>query len=404
MNRQLAGPVLVAGMTMVFAGCSGGGSSSPDVSTSPPPPPPHTVTPAQIQAAIDTANNPDPSSSCGTIAQNADNPPIHNNVGFYWEIGDENGIIKDSASGLTAAGSVTPTGGVQYTRSSNLSIASASKWIYGAYVLETKATPSAGSYTIDSSYVPFLHFTSGYENMNDDTCDGIGVTVQDCLTAANNLNIAGAPDNGSQTVGDSGKFYYNSGHLEVFEGGGDSSIAGVMNGANLASGDLANKVQSALAAHNVNMNISYFSPSPAGGIYTTPGDYAAFLKGLIRSNDPLIMRHFLKPTNQDTYAVCTQPVFNSCPTAVFAPLPPTVAWHYSITHWIEDDPTTGDGAYSSPGKLGFYPWVDSTFTYYGIVAREDHNAPPLPQNAPFFLSDNCGEAIRTAFLTGVKQN
>ncbi len=403
MNRTFAGHWVLYGLTMGLAACGGGGSSTNASTSPPPPPPPPSATAAQIQAAIDTANNADPSSSCGTIAQNADNV-LNNNVGFYWEIGDENGIIKDSASGLVAAGSVLPAGGVTYTRDSVLSIASASKWVYGAYVLETQATGSAGSYTIPDSFVPFLRFTSGYENMADTTCTSYTETVQDCLTTANGLGISGAPDNGSQTVADSGKFYYNSGHLEVFEGGGDPSIAGVMNGANYSAADLATAVQDALAAHNVNWNFNYSSANPAGGIYTTSGDYAEFLKGLIRKNDPLILRYFLKPASDDPYAVCTNPTFNICPTSVFAPLPPTVSWHYSITHWIEDDPTTGDGAYSSPGKLGFYPWVDSTFTYYGIVAREDHNSPSLPQNAPFFESDNCGEAIRKAFLTGQKQN
>jgi len=29
----------------------------------------------------------------------------------------------------------------------------------------------------------------------------------------------------------------------------------------------------------------------------------------------------------------------------------------------------GDGAFSSPGAFGFYPWIDRTKTNYGVLAR-----------------------------------
>ena len=70
---------------------------------------------------------------------------------------------------------------------------------------------------------------------------------------------------------------------------------------------------------------------------------------------------------------------------------------------LEDDPDTGDGAYSSPGKAGFYPWIDSTKTYYGMVARYDTNSTGTATTAPFYMSVVCGEAIRKAFTTGVVQ-
>ena len=31
----------------------------------------------------------------------------------------------------------------------------------------------------------------------------------------------------------------------------------------------------------------------------------------------------------------------------------------------------GDGAFSSPGLFGFYPWIDAGKTYYGVLARYD---------------------------------
>jgi len=123
--------------------------------------------------------------------------------------------------------------------------------------------------------------------------------------------------------------------------------------------------------------------------------YAIFLRKLLAgSPTPLLIGSML-----GSDAVCTNPM--TCPTAVFSPIPgsanPTESWHYGLAHWIEDDPTVGDGAFSSPGRFGFYPWVDATRTIYGVLARE---AP----NGPFgYDSAVCGRLIRKAWVTGVAQ-
>ena len=67
-------------------------------------------------------------------------------------------------------------------------------------------------------------------------------------------------------------------------------------------------------------------------------------------------------------------------------------------HWVEDDPVTGDGTFSSAGAFGFYPWIDATKTYYGILAREDTSG-----GGNGFPSAECGRNIRKAFVTGVAQ-
>ena len=94
-----------------------------------------------------------------------------------------------------------------------------------------------------------------------------------------------------------------------------------------------------------------------------------------------------------THAVCTNPI--SCPAAVLAPIPLRESWHYSIGHWVEDDPAVGDGAFSSGGAFGFYPWIDASKTYYGVVARA------APAGA--LDSVDCGRLIRKAWVTGVAQ-
>lgn len=43
----------------------------------------------------------------------------------------------------------------------------------------------------------------------------------------------------------------------------------------------------------------------------------------------------------------------------------------SLKHWFENDPVVGDSALSSAGTFGFYPWIDASKTFYGVLARKD---------------------------------
>ena len=86
----------------------------------------------------------------------------------------------------------------------------------------------------------------------------------------------------------------------------------------------------------------------------------------------------------------------TCTSAVSTPVPSTESWHYSLGHWVEDDPAVGDGAFSSAGAFGFYPWVDASKTYYGVLARED-----LLGTGMGVESARCGRLIRKAWMTGV---
>ena len=61
---------------------------------------------------------------------------------------------------------------------------------------------------------------------------------------------------------------------------------------------------------------------------------------------------------------------------------------------MEDDPVVGDGAFSSPGAFGFYPWIDASKTYYGVLARQGAAGTGVD-------SVNCGRLIRKAWVTGV---
>jgi CubicO group peptidase (beta-lactamase class C family) len=135
------------------------------------------------------------------------------------------------------------------------------------------------------------------------------------------------------------------------------------------------------------INLSYTQPQLAGGVRTSAKDYAIFLKKLL--NNQLKMAALL-----GTNPVCTNP--STCTNAVSTPITTGANWHYSMGHWVEDDLSTGDGAFSSTGAFGFYPWLDASKTYYGIVARFDVAGSGNE-------SAQCGARIRKAWITGVVQ-
>jgi hypothetical protein len=281
-----------------------------------------------------------------TIKSNAACTPL---TQFYWEIGDVNGPIASGAVGTTVAAATV------------MGIASASKLVFGAYVLEHFAGDTS---KIDMNA---MRMGSGYVGLVYDACIGTA-SVSACFNASNNSKYVAA---------DVGQFYYNGGHFQKY-----AVDLGLGNDDNVA---LANDVKAAIGTE---FTFTYGSPQLAGGIKTSANDYAAFLRkilaGKLKIHDHL-----------GGDPVCTEPG-SSCAAALYSPAP--AAWHYSYAHWVEDDPTTGDGAFSSPGAFGFYPWIDATKTYYGILARYA----PLEAKA-YVQSALCGAAIRKAFVTGVAQ-
>ncbi len=321
-----------------LAGCGGGDSSPP-----PPPapsPPPTGLTDAQRGAAA-TATANSSANACAPIAP------------FYWEIGDR--------SARLASGSVTSPGSATvYTASSTMSIASASKWLYGAYVVQRR-----GGAPTDSD-IKFLTFRSGYVDFSN--CLR-GQSVDQCVTYQNNGVHSAAAD---------GRFAYGGGHME-------NHASQAMGLGPLFNDGLASEIRAQLGS---DVNLVYTQPQLAGGVASTADDYARFLRKLLGGQ--LQMGALL-----GTHAVCTNPA--TCATALHTPVPSAESWHYSLGHWVEDDPTVGDGAFSSAGAFGFYPWVDASKTWYGVLAREVINS------GEGFVSASCGRLIRKAWVTGVAQ-
>ena len=313
---------------LLLTGCGGGGGDPGD-------PPPTEA--ARIAAAADTAQS--TSNACNPIRP------------FYWEVGNS-AAAKVAGSVPGSAGSAT------YTASTVMNVASASKWLYGAYVVQRR------NGVLTAEDIKFLHFRSGYTSFS--ICLP-GDTVNSCLLRGSNDTYTAAND---------GKFYYDGGHMQKH--------ADLMGLGAMGNAALADELRSQLGT---DIAMAYSQPQPAGGVTSTAADYARFLRKLLAGN--LRLGAIL-----GTQAVCTNPAI--CASAVATPVPLNESWDYSLGHWVEVDPIKGDGAFSSAGAFGFYPWIDAGKTSYGIVARQ----------AALGSGDDsmyCGRLIRKAWLTGVAQ-
>jgi len=295
----------------------------------------------RIAAAEDTARG--TSNACAAIHP------------FYWELGD--------GSAALASGAV---GGAAYGADTSMNIASASKWLYGAYVTEVRD----GLFSDED--VKYLTFRSGYTSFR--ICLP-GDTVSECADRLVNRAYNAADD---------GFFYYGGGHMQRH-----ASTLGL---GPLDDAALAAEMQRVLGSDIV---LSYSQPQLAGGAVTTAADYARFLRKLLGGDLQVA-------SALGTHAVCTNP--STCDAAHSTPIPTDESWHYSIGHWVEDDPLVGDGAFSSPGAFGFYPWIDAGKTIYGIIARKEGQGDDGAAESPAYVeSVHCGRLIRKAWFAGVAQ-
>lgn len=341
MNNQRKLALLSAvSCSLLLAACGGGGDSNSVSAPSPSPTPaptPSGPTDSQRVAAATTTAQTNP--NCAESAIGA----------FYWEIGDGNGI---KASGQIGSGTDGTT---------QMSIASASKWVYSTYVVQKRNG-------VNSVDVPYLNFTSGYTQFNSIACSALD-TVDSCLGSET-----------GQEAGTIGKFSYGSGHMQ-------NHAASKMGLGSMTATGLTTEIASTLG----NYGFEYGNPNLAGGLVASGNGYGAFLRAMLRGT--LAMKASL-----GTNKVCADP--DACSSsAVASPIASAdtgETWYYSLGHWVEDDPTIGDHAFSSAGALGFYPWIDKTKTYYGVLARRADNE----QNAGY-NSAKCGRMIRQAWVTGV---
>lgn len=321
------------------------------------------------QTTVVTSTTPSPNSVAAAIATASDNALCGNTIApFYWEIGDQNGTLVTGSLGTTATGPITG--------STLFSVDSASKLLYAAYVVQERGAAS----NLSAADIDFLHFASGYTYLPLVTATSVCPltlspdTVNECLTQKTPAGILYSAQNPA-TVG---KFDYDGGHMEnhasqlMTIGNTDFESLGPIVSAQLGTG----------------ISFVYTEPLMSGGVETSASMYGQVLRNILSVSSPLAMNDAL-----GTSPVCTLP--SSTCNAVYTPFPQE-AWSYSIGHWVEDNPATnGDGAFNSAGSYGFYPWIDATKSYYGIVARDAANGA--------YPSVQCGRLIRAAFITGVQQ-
>jgi hypothetical protein len=186
---------------------------------------------------------------------------------FYWEIGN--------ATAAIVTGSATPDGGTAVLSSTRMSIASASKWIYGTYVVQKRG----GAANLTAADIPFLTFTSGYTYMGSDTQ---GATCTAPTAGADSINYCltlpstTSPGHSFNQVNPAtaGVFDYDSGHEENHAGQFQPEINA------LDTAALGGAIASGLEISGITLR--YNQPLLAGGIYASADDYSPILRAILR--------------------------------------------------------------------------------------------------------------------------
>lgn len=166
---------------------------------------------------------------------------------FYWEIGDKNQKLASGTKGLLPPGA-----------NSKFDIASASKWMFAAYVYKKRGN------SLSSADIEALTMRTGYNNSA--SCL-LTTTVGGCFNAglgSNKNNLQNGTPDGSGSY----KFYYSSGSFQKFAAV-DLGLAADNNSA------LASEMQSYLGG---DIAFSFVTPQPAGGVRTDATNYAIFLR------------------------------------------------------------------------------------------------------------------------------
>ena len=369
------------GLVTVVSGALVGGTSTigvTDVATG--------ISASPSQSTVVTATLPS-SNSVNAATQTANDNALCTAISpFYWEIGDQNDPL--------ASGSVGLDNGAPISGSTQYSIASASKMLYGAYVTQVRGAAS----NLTPSDITFLTLTSGYANIPDTTTEASICPQTDhpddvaqCLLLTSPLSQFPNEPFGYQIASEVGEFYYNSGHMEVHANQPSMAPLGTTPVAAIGSPNSLGSLFVAELGTDMDMAplepFNYTEPLIAGGVTTTGDVYAEVLRSILSGSLAFGDALGIDP-------VCTLSTMPDCTnTAGYTPFP-LEAWHYSIGHWVEDA-TGEDGAFSSAGEFGFYPWIDSTKSYYGIVSHNAANSA--------YPSIECGRLIRAAFMTGTPQ-
>lgn len=281
---------------------------------------------------------------------------------FYWEIGDAAQKLASGTRGGGAPGATT-----------QMPVYSASKWVYAAYVYQRR------NGVLSSADLQALRMHAGYTESSQCL---LSTTVGACYSLMD-----------AQDPGAVDQYFYAAGNFQK-HASVDMGLSSL------------NKTQLATEIHNYLGNdwiFTYNQPQLAGRGKSSASDYGKFLRKML-SGSILMYADVLGSDAVCTYTGPTDPVTGrtNCPASLYSPTSDPEAgmdedWDYSLGHWVETDPVEGDGAFSSPGAAGFYPWIDAGRTWYGVLAREQVGATSSADSV------RCGRKIRKAWVTGTAQ-
>jgi len=302
-----------------------------------------------------------------------------------------------------------------YTAQTRNPLASATKWVTGTTILtlvqqgSLALTTRTGDLLRDRSgalwsgaigqitLADLLSFTSGMEGDIDSATD-TGITLQEAV-----LRIHDSQTRAGFTLAPpKSRYWYGASHLRV---------AGRM--AEVATGqswqqifDRTLRQPLGWAANSI---YSIGGPNPAldggdGGIRCSGEEYMRFLVLLLRkglyNGQRLISETLIAAQRADAFAANT--VIVSSPFQRFQPDP---MYHYGLCNVRECGSPSNPGAcdadptlrFSSPGALGFGPWIDVYGGFAGCVMTRQQQSNTQPSEA---LKIALGPLVRTALQSG----
>ena len=243
---------------------------------------------------------------------------------FIWEVGDTEKVITRDFS----------LKGAPPSEKALVPLHEVSAFIFATYA----AQMTQGNFT--PAQINDLTMRSGYT----------APMSQNCRAAT---SFGSCFRNMSETRGAEGTFFYGPAPLK--------KMAVDMGLGTFRDGDLRDEYSSALGAPAT--HFQFETTRILDGLRMSPNNLSRFIRHLLSGN--LKMNDML-----GQHAVCLDPSQCQAPVT-YAPAPRNR--DYSLGHWVEKNPATGETeAFSMAGKSGIYVWISGDRKYYGyMIPRDD---------------------------------
>lgn len=272
---------------------------------------------------------------------------------YIWEVGDAEKIITRDY-GLFG----TPPSPTDF-----VPLYDVSAFIFASYLAER----TGGK--LDDAQISALTMRDGYNAPLSQGCN-ISTSVGSCFG-----NMGGH----KSRTGKDGEFYYGPGHIQ--------QLAMQLELGTYRDGDMRDEYGGQLRAPSI--HFVFNSLRLFDGLHMRPENLSKFLRAVVGGK--LKIGALL-----GTHAVCLDP--QKCPDTpvLYAPAPRTR--DYSLGHWVEKNPDTGEvEAYSMTGKNGLYVWISADKKHYGYVIPLDDGINRSSAGI------GCGRAMYKAVLRGTQK-